>query len=394
MQKEKDILTVTSIFILILLGIVLTLVIFLLVKLSGFQKTPSITSDLERMERISREDAMNLRQELGTSLMQFNDSIRKTVEDRMDKMQADNAAKLEMMRATVDEKLQTTLEKRLGESFSLVSERLEKVHQGLGEMQTLASDVGGLKRVLSNVKTRGTWGEVQLGSLLEQMLSPDQYIKNVKIKEGTTEVVEYAVCLPDDVIIPIDSKFPIENFERLMEASEKADLIGIETASNDLEKSIKVQAKIICDKYILPPKTTNFAIMFLPTEGLYAEVMKRVGLANDIQNKFRISITGPSTLGAFLNSLQMGFRTLAIQKRSGEVWQVLNEAKNEFEKYGTWVEAVKQKLDQASKILDTAETRTKAVNRKLRGVESNLKIETETKEAVIGSITPPNLSDE
>lgn len=367
-----------SIFILILLGIVLALVVFLLAKLSGLQKTPSISADLERMERISREDAMNLRQELGTSLMQFNDSIRKTVEDRMDKMQADNAAKLEMMRATVDEKLQTTLEKRLGESFSLVSERLEKVHQGLGEMQTLASDVGGLKRVLTNVKTRGTWGEVQLGSLLEQMLSPDQYIKNARIKENTTEVVEYAVCLPDDVIIPIDSKFPVECYERLCEASEKADLIAVEAANNELEKAIKLQAKTICDKYILPPKTTNFAIMFLPTEGLYAEVMKRVGLAGDIQNKFRISITGPSTLGAFLNSLQMGFRTLAIQKRSGEVWQVLNEAKNEFEKYGTWVEAVKQKLDQASKILDTAETRTKAVNRKLRGVESNLKIENES----------------
>lgn len=367
-----------SIFILILLGIVLALVVFLLAKLSGLQKTPSISADLERMERISREDAMNLRQELGTSLMQFNDSIRKTVEDRMDKMQADNAAKLEMMRATVDEKLQTTLEKRLGESFSLVSERLEKVHQGLGEMQTLASDVGGLKRVLTNVKTRGTWGEVQLGSLLEQMLSPDQYIKNARIKENTTEVVEYAVCLPDDVIIPIDSKFPVECYERLCEASEKADLVAVEAANNELEKAIKLQAKTICDKYILPPKTTNFAIMFLPTEGLYAEVMKRVGLAGDIQNKFRISITGPSTLGAFLNSLQMGFRTLAIQKRSGEVWQVLNEAKNEFEKYGTWVEAVKQKLDQASKILDTAETRTKAVNRKLRSVESNLKIETES----------------
>lgn len=367
-----------SIFILILLGIVLALVVFLLAKLSGLQKTPSISTDLERMERISREDAMNLRQELGTSLIQFNDSIRKTVEDRMDKLQADNAAKLEMMRATVDEKLQTTLEKRLGESFSLVSERLEKVHQGLGEMQTLASDVGGLKRVLTNVKTRGTWGEVQLGSLLEQMLSPDQYIKNARIKENTTEAVEYAVCLPDDVIIPIDSKFPVECYERLCEASEKADLIAVEAANNELEKAIKLQAKTICDKYILPPKTTNFAIMFLPTEGLYAEVMKRVGLAGDIQNKFRISITGPSTLGAFLNSLQMGFRTLAIQKRSGEVWQVLNEAKNEFEKYGTWVEAVKQKLDQASKILDTAETRTKAVNRKLRGVESNLKIENES----------------
>lgn len=386
----------TSIFILILLAVVLALVVFLLVKLSGMEKTPSISADLERMERISREDAMNLRQELGTSLLQFNDSIRKTVEERMDKMQADNAAKLEMMRATVDEKLQTTLEKRLGESFSMVSERLEKVHQGLGEMQTLANDVGGLKRVLTNVKTRGTWGEVQLGSLLEQMLSPDQYVKNARIKENTTEVVEYAVCLPDgDVLIPIDSKFPVECYERLCEASEKVDVIAVEAASMELEKAIKLQAKTISDKYILPPKTTNFALMFLPTEGLYAEVMKRVGLANDIQNKFRVSITGPSTLGAFLNSLQMGFKTLAIQKRSGEVWQVLTEAKSEFEKYALWVDAVKQKLEQAGKILDNAETRTKAVNRKLRGVESNLKIENEAATPVVaGALSHLTDSDE
>ena len=366
-----------QLFIVILLAVILGLIIFLLVKLSFMEKTPSITQDLERLERISREDAKNLRQELSQSLIGFNDSIRKTVEERLEKMQADNAEKLERMRATVDEKLHTTLEKRLGESFSLVSERLEKVHQGLGEMQTLASDVGGLKRVLTNVKTRGTWGEVQLGNLLEQMLSAEQYVKNAHIKENSSEVVEYAVKLPDgDVLIPIDSKFPVECYERLCEASEKADIIAIESASNELERAIKTQAKLISDKYILPPKTTNFAIMFLPTEGLYAEVMKRVGLAGEIQNKLRVSITGPSTLGAFLNSLQMGFKTLAIQKRSSEVWQVLSEAKNEFEKYGTWVESVKQKLEQAGKILDNAETRTRAVNRKLRSVESNIKLET------------------
>ena len=365
-----------SVFILILLSITLGLVIFLLVKLSMTPKIPPITADLERMERISREDAKNLRQELSQSLLGFNDSIRRTVEERLEKMQADNAAKLELMRATVDEKLHNTLEKRLGESFSMVSERLEKVHQGLGEMQSLASDVGGLKRVLTNVKTRGTWGEVQLGSLLEQMLSPEQYLKNAHIKDNTSEVVEYAVRLPDgDVLIPIDSKFPIESYERLCEASEKADVAAIESASMELERAIKLQAKTICDKYILPPKTTNFAIMFLPTEGLYAEVMKRAGLAGDIQNKFRISITGPSTLGAFLNSLQMGFKTLAIQKRSGEVWQILSEAKVEFERYGNWVDDVKKKLEAATRVVDDAGNRTRGIDRKLRSVESNLKID-------------------
>lgn len=368
--------------IIILLSIILIFIVYLMVKFQTFSKAPSITADLERLERMSREDAMHLRQELGQSLIGFNDSIRKTVEERFEKLQADNAQKLEMMRATVDEKLHSTLEKRLGESFSLVSERLEKVHQGLGEMQNLAADVGGLKRVLSNVKTRGTWGEVQLGSLLEQMLAPEQYMKNVKIKENTTEVVEYAVCLPDNVMIPIDSKFPIESFERLMEASEKADAVGIEAASAELEKSIKLQAKIISEKYILPPKTTNFAIMFLPTEGLYAEVMKRIGLAGDIQNKYRISITGPSTLGAFLNSLQMGFRTLAIQKRSGEVWQVLNEAKVEFARYAAWVDDVKKKLEAASRVVDDAGKRTRGIDRRLRSVESNIAVAQSDKETL------------
>ena len=365
-----------TLIILIFLFIILILAIFLTIKITGMNKYPSLSSDLERLERLSREDAMNLRQELGQSLLNFSDSIRKTVEERLDKINRENADKLEKMRITVDEKLNTTLEKRFNESFSLVSERLEKVHQGLGEMQNLASDVGGLKRVLTNVKTRGTWGEIQLGSLLEQMLSPDQYLKNAHIKENTTEVVEYAVRLPDgDVLIPIDSKFPIECFDRLILAAEKADAVALEAASTELEKAIKLQAKNISEKYILPPKTTNFAIMFLPTEGLYAEVMKRPGLAGEIQNKFRISITGPSTLGAFLNSLQMGFRTLAIQKRSGEVWQVLNEVKVEFEKYNVWVESVRQKIDQAHKTLDMAETRTRAVNRKLRSVETHLQID-------------------
>ena len=379
--------------IIILLCIILIFIVYLMVKFQTLGKTPSITADLERLERMSREDAMHLRQELGQSLIGFNDSIRKTVEERFEKLQADNAQKLEMMRATVDEKLHSTLEKRLGESFSLVSERLEKVHQGLGEMQNLAADVGGLKRVLSNVKTRGTWGEVQLGSLLEQMLAPEQYLKNVKIKENTTEVVEYAVCLPDNVMIPIDSKFPVESFERLMDASEKADVAGMESAGAELEKSIKLQAKIISEKYILPPKTTNFAIMFLPTEGLYAEVMKRIGLANDIQNKYRISITGPSTLGAFLNSLQMGFRTLAIQKRSGEVWQVLSEAKVEFARYAAWVDDVKNKLEAASRVVDDAGKRTRGIDKRLRSVESNMAV-SQADTNTVQKLTMPLLDSE
>lgn len=355
----------------------------------------NMSADLARMEALNREESMRLRQELGQSLLQFNDSVRKsvseridmmrnentlnlnqmrqTVENKMDQMRTENTTKLEQMRSTVDEKLHDTLEKRIRESFSLVSERLEKVHQGLGEMQSLASDVGGLKRVLTNVKARGTWGEVQLGALLEQMLSAEQFIKNAHIKENVQEVVEYAVKLPDgDVLIPIDSKFPIEDYERLITATDNGDVNAIESAGNELEKRIKLEAKRIADKYIYPPKTTDFAIMFLPTEGLYAEIMRRPSVAADIQNKYRVSIAGPSTLGAFLNSLQMGFRTLAIQKRSGEVWQILNEAKVEFEKYAGWVEKVKKNIELAHKTLDEAERRTRAVNRKLKSVENHL----------------------
>lgn len=383
-------------FILGFLGIMTLFIIFLTIKLMQLNLSKNnMSADLARMEALNREESMRLRQELGQSLLQFNDSVRKsvseridmmrnentlnlnqmrqTVENKMDQMRTENTTKLEQMRSTVDEKLHDTLEKRISESFSLVSERLEKVHQGLGEMQSLASDVGGLKRVLTNVKARGTWGEVQLGALLEQMLSAEQFIKNAHIKENVQEVVEYAVKLPDgDVLIPIDSKFPIEDYERLITATDNGDVNAIESAGNELEKRIKLEAKRIADKYIYPPKTTDFAIMFLPTEGLYAEIMRRPSVAADIQNKYRVSIAGPSTLGAFLNSLQMGFRTLAIQKRSGEVWQILNEAKVEFEKYAGWVEKVKKNIELAHKTLDEAERRTRAVNRKLKSVENHL----------------------
>ncbi len=370
-------------------GIILTLLILTLCLkvFSSNKKSSSLSAEIERLERISREDAKALRQELAQSLLQFNDSIRQSVETQLTKMTTENAVKLDQMRETVDEKLHVTLEKRLGESFSQVSERLEKVHQGLGEMQLLASDVGGLKRVLTNVKTRGTWGEVQLGSLLEQMLSPDQFVKNAHIQEGSAEVVEFAVKLPDgDVLIPIDSKFPIEDYERLIEASDKGDTNQIDFASNELEKRIKLEAKRISSKYIYPPKTTDFAIMFLPTEGLYAEVMKKPGLSSEIQTKYRISIAGPSTLGAFLNSLQMGFRSFAIQKRSGEVWKTLSEVKTEFEKYLTWIEKVKRNLEQAYKTIDEADTRTRAVARKLRGVTENSNTEIDGGELNIQSL--------
>ncbi len=351
-------------------SVVLVLMIVTLVfKVMGQAKKPSVSPlsvEIERLERLTRQDAQTLRQELSQQLVMFNDSIRKTVEDRLDKINVDNAKKLDDMRSVVDEKLNVTLEKRLTESFSLVSERLEKVHQGLGEMQMLASDVGGLKRVLTNVKTRGTWGEVQLGSLLEQMLCPDQYIKNAHIDSNTQEVVEYAIKLPEgDVLIPIDSKFPIEAYERLIDASDRGDMAQVEVASTELERQIKLEAKRIQSKYIIPPKTTDFAIMFLPTEGLYAEVMKKPGLAGEIQNKYRVSIAGPSTLGAFLNSLQMGFRSLMIQKRSGEVWQTLGEVKTEFERYITWIEKLKRNVELTSKTLDEADTRTRAMVRKL-----------------------------
>lgn len=352
--------------------VLIIVIVSLIFKVVGHQKgtqTASLSAELERLERISREDAKTLREELSQSLLYFNDSIRKTVEERLDRMNMDNKQKLDEMRTTVDEKLHVTLEKRLGESFSQVSERLEKVHQGLGEMQLLASDVGGLKRVLTNVKTRGTWGEVQLGALLEQMLNPEQYIKNAHIDPNSSEVVEFAIKLPDgDVLIPIDSKFPIEAYERLIDASDKADTTLIDIASSELERQIKTDAKRISSKYIIPPKTTDFAIMFLPTEGLYAEVMKKPGLATEIQNKYRVSIAGPSTLGAFLNSLQMGFRSLMIQKRSGEVWQTLSEVKTEFEKYLSWIEKVKRNIELTSKTLDEADTRTRAMARRLKNI--------------------------
>ncbi len=357
--------SVNLILLLIILVVNLFLVLFVICKLSTNDET--FSEDLARLERGQKEDSGLLRQELNASLLGFNEAIRRSVESQLDKV-----------RSTVDEKLQTTLENKISTSFAQVSERLEKVHQGLGEMHNLVMGVGDLKRVLTNVKTRGVWGEVQLGALLEQMLSPDQYVKNAKIKAGTTEVVEYAVVLPDG-LIPIDAKFPYEDYERLISASEKGDAAAVDQAGSDLEKRIKLEAKRIADHYIEVPKTTDFAIMFLPTEGLYAEVMRRPGLAANVQKNHKITITGPSTLGAFLTSLQMGFRTLAIQKRSGEVWQALGEAKTEFTKYADWVDKVKKNIDAAGKVLDEAGTRTRAIERKLRDVSENISVDDDAK---------------
>ncbi|MBI1375332.1 MAG: DNA recombination protein RmuC [Phycisphaera sp.] len=314
--------------------------------------------------------------ELRLSTETMLDRIRKTVDERLKELQEHNSKKLDEMRATVDEKLQTTLEKRLGESFKQVSERLEKVHQGLGEMQTLANGVGDLKRVMTNVKVRGTWGEVLLGSLLEQVLTADQYEKNCKVRPRSDVVVEYAVKLPGPeedagscVYLPIDAKFPKEAYERIVAASEAADPVALEAAERELETAVMSFARDIRDKYIAPPHTTDFAILFVPTEGLYAELLRRPGLVDRLQRDCRVNLAGPTTLLSLLNSLQMGFRTLAIQKRSGEVWKLLGAVKTEFGRFEDWIAAVQKKLHSASKEMDRAATRTKQIHRRLSKVQ-------------------------
>jgi len=300
----------------------------------------------------------------------------KVVAEQLDKLRGENTAKLEQMRQTVDEKLQGTLEKRLGESFKMVSDRLEQVHKGLGEMQSLASGVGDLKRVLTNVKTRGTWGEVQLGNLLEQIFRADQYAREANCRKNTLERVDFAIRLPgkgDDepeVLLPIDSKFPNEDYERLQMAVERADPEAVEAAAKALEVRVKSFARDIRDKYINPPVTTDFAILFLPTEGLYAEVLRRPGLVDMIQRDYKVIAAGPTTLGAILNAIQMGFKTMAIEKRSSEVWEILGAVKTEFGKFGDVLKKVKNQLQTASNTIDAAEVRTRAIGRQLNKVEA------------------------
>jgi len=406
--------------------IAITIVIF--IKLSAGKKDNSkgqfaiLQCNVDRLERGLKEELSRNRQELGdsskalreevtNSLAKFNESVLNRMnenigtqisqmetfgkqlqtltsanEQRMDKMreavegqlkaiQEDNGKKLEEMRKTVDEKLHETLEKRLGESFKLVSDRLEQVHKGLGEMQTLASGVGDLKRVLTNVKTRGTWGEIQLGNLLEQVLAPDQYAQNVVTIPGSNDRVEFAIKLPGRdkaetvVWLPIDAKFPQEDYQRLLEAQEQANLAMAEEAGKALENRVKSEAKDIATKYISVPHTTEFGILFLPTEGLYAEVLRRPGLFDMLLREYKVVMSGPTTLAALLSSLQMGFRTLAIERRSSEVWSLLGAVKTEFGKFGDLLDKTGKKLQEAGNTIDNAARRSRAIERKLKDVQ-------------------------
>jgi|SRR5438552_796350 len=335
-----------------------------------------------------------------TALTETNEQrlreVRNTLESKLKDLQTENASKLDEMRKTVDEKLHVTLEKRLGESFKQVSDRLEQVHKGLGEMQTLAAGVGDLKRVLTNVKTRGTWGEVQLAALLEQMLTPDQYAVNVATLPGSTERVEFAIRLPgrsgdEPVWLPIDSKFPTEDYERLLAAQDRADPQGLEDAGKALENRIKLEAKAIHEKYIGPPHTTDFAFLFVPTEGLYAEIIRRPGLADFVQREYRVTIAGPYNLSASLSALQMGFRTLAIERRSSEVWELLSAVKTEFGKFGDVLAKTKEQLETVTKSIGQAEIRTRQMARKLKDVES-LPAPSTTK--LLGEPNAPDEDDE
>jgi DNA recombination protein RmuC len=414
-------------FVLLALG-ALILVLQILALLRGRSQGGGHGELASHIERVEREVRMQLqataqasRQEMGQTLSQSHAAtvqqldgmrrqievltesnarrlleVRATLEVKMRELQTDNGARLEEMRKTVDEKLHATLEARLSASFQQVSERLERVHQGLGEMQLLAQGVGDLKRVLTNVKTRGTWGEVQLEMLLEQVLTPEQYAKNVETVAGSNARVEFALKLPGQVAggapvwMPIDAKFPKEQYERLLEAAERADAEGVATAGRELERAVRGEAKTIADKYLAPPQTTDFAILFLPTEGLYAEVMRRPGLADELQRVNRVSIAGPSTLMALLNSLQMGFRTLALEKRSSEVWQVLGAVKTEFGKFGDVLAATKLTLEKAARNIETAEVRSRQMARKLKTVEA---LPSEAAQLMLGPDTDHDAAD-
>lgn len=400
---------IIAVFILVILNILATVCIaLLLIRRTGGVDDQVIREAVRSTHGELRQDLSAQRGELRQTLGEVRTEIdaklgsmadgnarrhlqlQTLMQEQMDKLRAGNEAKLEQMRETVDEKLQGTLEKRLGESFELVSKRLEMVQQGLGEMQSLAQDVGGLKRVLTNVKSRGTWGEVQLERQLEDILTRDQYEQNVTIVPGSREAVEFAVILPGreagTIYLPIDSKLPQEDYERLLDAQESGDKAAVEQASRALDKAIIEQAKLISGKYIAPPHSTDFAIMYLPTEGLFAEVVRRPGLASKLQIEHRVLVTGPTTLMSLLNSLQMGFRTLAIEKRSSEVWQVLAAAKDEFRKYGDVWDKLGKQLSAAQNTVQAAGTRTRAVERTLRDVESNQV--TASSEDVLQSLLP------
>ncbi len=394
--------------VLLFLIIIIILQILILSKKGGDGDTGLLKQNVERLESRmpdefskNREENRNLqrenRKEILSSLDMFRSSminetakvssltkkqldsfeqkigvLTGTIEQKLELIRNDNSSKLEEMRKTVDEKLHETLEKRLGDSFKLVSERLEEVHKGLGEMQSLATGVGDLKKVLTNIKTRGTWGEVQLGAILESILTPDQYSVNVATKKSSAARVEFAIKLPgkddDAVWLPIDAKFPKEDYEKLVDAQDAGDTEAIETAKKNILIRIKQEAKDISTKYLDPPGTTDFGILFLPVEGLYAEVLRMPGIIDTLQRDYRIVISGPTTLSAFLNSLQMGFRTLVIEKRSSEVWSVLGAVKTEFSKFGDILDKTKKKLQEATNTIDTASRKSRTIHRKLRDV--------------------------
>lgn len=335
----------------------------------------------EAREELSRTLA-NFSQTISTQMgsiagvqNQQSEMLRGAVEQRLERLQQDNSAKLEQMRQTVDEKLHATLEQRLSQSFQQVSERLEQVHKGLGEMRTLAAGVGDLKKVLSNVKTRGVLGEVQLGALLEQLMTREQYETNVATRPDSRERVEFAIKLPGPggdagpVWLPIDAKFPLEDYERLQAAQEAGDPLSVEIAAKALEARVRLEARAISEKYLEPPHTTDFGLLYLPFEGLYAEVLRRPGLFEQLQRDWRVTLCGPTTLSALLNSLQMGFRTLAIERRSSEVWKVLGGVKSEFGKFAEVLASTKRQLETVANSIDAAETRTRQIERKLKDVE-------------------------
>jgi DNA recombination protein RmuC len=339
-------------------------------------------AESSRIQNERLEDVTKALSSLSERLEKAQEGLRASVETRLETIRSDNAAKLEQMRVTVDEKLHNTLEQRLTNSFKIVSEQLEQVFRGLGEMQTLATGVGDLKRMMTNVRARGTWGEVTLGNLLEHALAPDQYDKNVEVRPASNQRVEFAIKLPGGeggpLWLPIDAKFPTEDYERLVDASERGDPESMEIAAKAIETRIRQSASDISAKYIHPPYSTDFAILFLPTEGLYAEIIRRPGLADSLQRDCRVTVTGPTTLLALLNSLQMGFRTLAIQKRSSEVWQILGAVKTEFGRYGTILEKVQKKLQEASNTIEEVAVRKRAIDRKLRSVEAVPEIAAQT----------------
>lgn len=379
------------------LCIIIILLLLALIKANKKDKTDEIKKEISNQLKQTREElsttigskiveSSNIQQNSLTNLTSLNESklenIRKSVEEKLQLIQKDNNDKLERMRMTVDEKLQSTLEKRLSESFKIVNDRLESVYKGLGEMQTLAQGVGDLKKVFTNVKARGYWGEVQLSNILEQFLTPEQYLTNVKIKPKTNDFVEFAIKLPgkgdiDYVLLPVDSKFPIEDYSRLVNAEELGDLVAINECKKSLENQIKLCAKTIFEKYIDPPYTTDFGIMFLPTESLYCEVIKNTNLCEVLTQKYRVLITGPSTFVALINSLQMGFKTLAIEKRSSEVWELLGVIKTEFNKFGDLLEKTNKKLLEISNTMSDATRKTRTIEKKLKNVEA-LPIQDET----------------